>query len=112
MKKKLRIASITFALCGVTGLGIVGAQASAGYWEVVPSAGPSDPDWLDHPECYDSRRMNDPADYCYQNIGPWNSTSATVADVRAHVSLQSMIDHGTPLKDIRKYYPEYSPSTH
>ncbi|MFJ4208845.1 hypothetical protein ACIPY2_10335 [Paenarthrobacter sp. NPDC089675] len=54
--------------------------------------------------------MNNPDDYCYRNIGPWNSTTASVSEVRAHVSLQSMIEQDMPASVIQKYYPEYSPA--
>ena len=64
---------------------------------------------VDHPECYDEVKMNDPKDFCYQTMGPWNSTLATAEEVRASVSVESMVTQGLSTQQIRAYYPEYTP---
>lgn len=62
-----------------------------------------------HPECYEAAKMNDPNDYCYQIIGPWNSRLLSDDKVRSAVSLEQMISVGRPADEIRRYYPEYLP---
>jgi hypothetical protein len=95
-------------MCGVATLGSVCAnESNSSQIEVTSSSNQAT---IDHVECYESSRMSNPGDYCYQNIGPWNSTSASVDEVRMHVSLQSMVQQGLPTSVIQKYYPEYSPT--
>lgn len=108
MKTKVRVAIIAVAMCGTAAFGIVGASASDS--NQVSRTNSDREVQGDHPECYDSSRMNNPEDYCYRNIGPWNSTTASASEVRAHVSLQSMIEQDMPTSVIQKYYPEYSPA--
>lgn len=64
-----------------------------------------------HPECYDAAKMNDPNDFCYQTIGPWNSRLLTDDEVRSVVTLDQMISAGHPTDQIRRFYPEYQPTT-
>lgn len=84
-----------------------GIQASTNTEQVAaPSMGDTS-----HPECYDAAKMNDPNDFCYQTIGPWNSTLSSAEEVRSLVSLEKMISVGMPTAHIQRYYPEYQPVT-
>ncbi|WP_426985752.1 hypothetical protein [Pseudarthrobacter sp. Y6] len=64
-----------------------------------------------HPECYDAAKMNDPNDYCYQTIGPWNSRLLSDDEVRSAVSLEQMISNGMPTDHILRYFPAYQPNS-
>jgi len=86
---------------------VAGIQAST---KAEPAAAPSSMADTSHPECYDAAKMNDPNDFCYQTIGPWNSRLLTVDEVRTAVSLEQMISAGRPAEEIRRYYPEYQPT--
>lgn len=85
-----------------------GIQASTNTEKVAapPSMGDTS-----HPECYDAAKMNDPNDFCYQTIGPWNSRLLSDEEVRSVVSLDQMINAGHPTDQIQRYYPEYQPAT-
>lgn len=85
-----------------------GIQASTNTEKVAapPSMGDTS-----HPECYDAAKMNDPNDFCYQTIGPWNSRLLSDEEVRSVVSLDQMISAGHPTDQIQRYYPEYQPAT-
>jgi hypothetical protein len=74
----------------------------------TPGIGSKDPS---HPECYDAAKLNDPSDFCYQTMGPWNSTLATDDEVRRFVSVDAMARAGMSAAQIQRYYPAYSPAT-
>lgn len=63
----------------------------------------------DHDECYDGKKPNDPSDFCYQTIGPWNSTTSTDEEVRELVSIEQMVAIGATTAEIQRYYPRYRP---
>jgi len=63
-----------------------------------------------HPECYNEIRLNDPDDFCYKTIGPWNSTKSSDEEVRSLVSVEDMTAAGRTTEDIQRYYPDYNPA--
>lgn len=87
---------------------------SAGAYTAVASPSPAPVGVISednsHPECYDTAKMNDPNDFCYKTIGPWNSTLLTKDEVRAQISLESMIEADFPEDRIKELYPEYVPA--
>lgn len=103
MKPVLGMVGTTVVLMGGA---FAGVQAST---KADPAAAPSSMADTSHPECYDAVKMNDPNDFCYQTIGPWNSRLLTDDEVRSAVSLEAMISADTPADEIRRYYPEYQP---
>lgn len=68
-------------------------------------------DASDHPECYNKARLNDPNDFCYRTMGPWNSTRSSDEEVRSMMSVERMVRAGKTVQEIQRYYPEYAPST-
>lgn len=62
----------------------------------------------EHPECYEEARKTNPNDWCYKNIGPWNSDLLSPSQVRAVMSVEDMIDFGDSDRLIQRYYPEYN----
>jgi hypothetical protein len=72
-------------------------------------AGPSS--GTDHPECYNTAKLNDPNDFCYRTMGPWNSTKSSDEEVRALMPIGRMLAAGKTTEEIRRYHPEYSPPT-
>jgi len=48
----------------------------------------------DHPECYNEARLNDPNDFCYRTMGPWNSTRSSDEEVRSMMSVERMVRAG------------------
>ena len=102
----------SLSVLGIAALVMVGgAGAHAAMGESTPpsNSGATQSD-ASHPECYDAQKLNDPNDYCYQTIGPWNSTLSNAEEVRSLVSLEKMVQTGMKAEEIRRYYPEYQPS--
>ncbi|WOH19135.1 hypothetical protein IRJ34_02070 [Paenarthrobacter sp. GOM3] len=125
MKKKLLLS--VFAVGSLVGIGNV-SSSQAAIDESVPServvkqmesdlgdGGTLEPainpelPSADHPECYDTKKLDDPSDFCYRTIGPWNSTLSTDEEVRELVSIEQMVASGRTAAEIRRYYPEYTP---
>jgi len=86
--------------------GVAAHAAMADSAPAKPEVATGDPS---HPECYDAAKMNDPNDFCYQTIGPWNSRLLSDDEVRSTVSLEQMISAGYPSEEIRRFYPAYEP---
>ena len=86
--------------------GVAAHVAMADSAPAKPEAATGDPS---HPECYDAAKMNDPNDFCYQTIGPWNSRLLSDDEFRSIVSLEQMISAGYPSDEIRRFYPAYEP---
>ena len=84
------------------------AAASAALDPAEPPASVHSVRGGEHPECYDSVKANDPADFCYQVIGPWNSRLLTNEEVAARFSSDEMAGNGLTPDEIRKYHPEYT----
>lgn len=105
MTKKTITAVVTAALGSLMALcaGSVVPPASTGH---AGSSGGTE-----HPECYNTARLNDPNDFCYRTMGPWNSTRSSDEEVRALMPIERMIAAGKTTEEIRRYHPEYSPPT-
>ena len=84
------------------------AAASAALDPAEPPASVHSVRGGEHPECYDPVKANDPADFCYQVIGPWNSRLLTNEEVAARFSSDEMAGNGLTPDEIRKYHPEYT----
>lgn len=61
---------------------------------------------MDHPECYNETKLNDPNDFCYKTIGPWNSTKSSDEEVRSLVSVEQMVAAVRTVDEIQRYYPD------
>jgi len=124
MKSKLLL-SILVAV-SLVGMGSIASCAAANdsvepakvveHVDAVPAdSGPSTPVTgekrlpADHPECFNTKKLNDPNDFCYQTIGEWNSTASTDGEVRGLVSIEQMKAIGATTAEIQRYYPEYTP---
>lgn len=105
MTKKTKTAVLAAALGSLMAL----SAASVGQPDSKEPAGPSS--GSDHPECYNAARLNDPNDFCYRTIGPWNSTSSSDEEVRALMPIERMLAAGKTTEEIRRYHPEYTPTT-
>lgn len=105
MNKRMKTGIAVLALAPLLALGVSATFGSSALGPVdTASVG------LDHPECYSEARVNDPNDFCYRTIGPWNSTKSSDEEVRALVSVERMVEAGKTVHEIQRYYPEYSPS--
>ncbi|WP_427017070.1 hypothetical protein ACQCSX_20660 [Pseudarthrobacter sp. P1] len=99
-----------FAVASLLAVGGASAHAAMDHPAPAPAVsetGSGDPS---HPECYDAAKLNDPSDFCYQTMGPWNSTLATFDEVRQHVSIETMVEMGRTTAQIQRYYPDYTPT--
>lgn len=106
MNKRMKTGIAVLALTPLIALGVSAACGSSASGPVdTASVG------LDHPECYSEARLNDPNDFCYRTMGPWNSTKSSDEEVRALVSVERMVEAGRTVHEIQRYYPEYNPST-
>lgn len=113
MKNLFKIVVASVALISALGLGTVAANGSVkdsphddpNHTTSSPAAG------SDHPECYDARRLNDPRDFCYLTMGPWNSTKPSDEEVRQLMPIDRMLAAGKSTKEIQRYYPGYVPGT-
>ncbi|AXJ08644.1 hypothetical protein CFN17_02645 [Arthrobacter sp. PM3] len=101
----MKICVAVLALTPLLALGVSTAFGSAASVPAATSAGGPD-----HPECYNETRLNDPNDFCYRTIGPWNSIKSSDEEVRAIMSIDRMVEAGKTVQEIRRYYPEYSPT--
>ncbi|MET4096977.1 hypothetical protein [Arthrobacter sp. UYCu712] len=111
MKNSLKIAASGAVLISMLGLGAVAANGSA---KETPNDHPSRTSspaaGTDHPECYDERKLHDPADFCYLTIGPWNSTKSSDEEVRSLMPIDRMLTAGKTTEEIQRYYPDYVPA--
>lgn len=101
MDKRMKTGIAALALTPLFALGISTALG--------PSAsGASDVAYekMDHPECYNETKLNDPNDFCYKTIGPWNSTKSSDEEVRSLVSVEQMVAAGRTVDEIQRYYPD------
>ena len=105
MNKSMKNGIAVLALTPLLALGVSAAFGSSASVPADTAAGGPD-----HPECYNETRLNDPNDFCYRTIGPWNSTKSSDEEVRAIMSVDRMVEAGKTVQEIRRYYPEYSPS--
>lgn len=105
MTKRTKTAVVTAALGSLMAL----CAASVVHPVSADHAGPSSV--TDHPECYNTARLNDPNDFCYRTMGPWNSTRSSDEGVRALMPIERMLAAGKTTEEIRRYHPEYSPPT-
>ncbi|WP_416404766.1 hypothetical protein [Arthrobacter sp. LFS091] len=106
MNKRTKSAIAALAIAPIIGLGFAWAVASSPSRAVTAGAGEKS-----HPECYNATKLNDPNDFCYQTIGPWNSTRSSDEEVRSLMSLERMVEFGLKVEEIQRYYPDYSPSS-
>lgn len=106
MNRKMKTGIAAVALTPLLALGVSAAFGSSAAGPVDTASGGSD-----HPECYTETRLNDPNDFCYKTMGPWNSTKSSDEEVRAMVSVERMVESGRTLQEIQRYYPDYSPSS-
>jgi hypothetical protein len=111
MKNSLKIAASGAVLISMLGLGTVAANGSAKETpHDDPSRTSSPAAGTDHPECYDERKIHDPADFCYLTIGPWNSTKSSDEEVRSLMPIDRMLAAGKTTEEIQRYYPDYVPA--
>jgi hypothetical protein len=111
MKNSLKIAASGAVLVSILGLGAVAANGSAKETpRDSPSRTSSPAAGIDHPECYDERKLHDPADFCYLTIGPWNSTKSSDEEVRSLMPIDRMLAAGKTTEEIQRYYPGYVPA--
>lgn len=104
MKKKTTTGITLIALTPLFALGVSTAFGSS-----APGPVGAPPAEADHPECYNETRLNDPNDFCYKTMGPWNSTKSSDEEVRSLVSVDRMVAAGMNVQEIQRYYPEYRP---
>jgi hypothetical protein len=113
MKNVVKIVASSVALISALGLGAVAANGSV---KGSPADGPNQTTSStatgsgDHPECYDARRLNEPSDFCYLTMGPWNSTKTSDEEVRSLMPIDRMLVAGKTTKEIQRYYPDYVPA--
>ena len=105
MTKRMKTGVAIVALTPLLALGVSTAFGSSASGQTDTAVG-----GLDHPECYNEARLNDPNDYCYQTVGPWNSTKSPDEEVRALMPVERMVTAGKTVAEIQRYYPEYSPA--
>ncbi|SDL26869.1 hypothetical protein SAMN04487916_107119 [Arthrobacter sp. ov407] len=103
MTKRIKTAVVAAALGSLMALCAASGVQPAGTDHAGPSSGP------DHPECYNTAKLNDPNDFCYRTMGPWNSTRSSDEEVRALMPIERMLAAGKTTEEIRRYHPEYSP---
>ena len=110
MARNIKRIGLSIGVAATLSLGAVAAYAAAGQpsKDNSPVVTTSEVG-ADHPECYDTAKINDPNDFCYQTIGPWNSRLLSDDEVRSVASLEQMISAGHPTDQIQRYYPEYTP---
>lgn len=100
-------ASLSIAIAG--GFLLAGAAvASAALDPSKPDVSTVVSDGGEHPECQDATKANDPADFCYQTIGEWNSRLLTTEEVGSRISSEEMARTGMTPDEIRQYHPEYT----
>lgn len=111
MKNSLKTAASGAVLMSLLGLGAVAASASAkDSPHDSPSRSSSPAAGTDHPECYNERKLHDPADFCYLTIGPWNSTKSSDEEVRRLMPIDRMLTAGKTTEEIQSYHPHYVPA--
>jgi len=106
MNKRTKSGIAALAITPLLALGVSAAFGSSASRAVDVASGESD-----HPECYNETRLNDPNDFCYKTMGPWNSTKSSDEEVRSLVSVERMVESGRTVEEIQRYYPDYSPSS-
>ena len=104
MKKRTTTGIALMALTPLFALGVSTAFGSS-----APGSLGAAPAEADHPECYNETRLNDPNDFCYKTMGPWNSTKSSDEEVRSLISVDRMVAAGMNVQEIERYYPEYRP---
>jgi len=106
MNKGMKTGIAAVALTPLLALGLSAASGTS-------KSGPAGTavDAPDHPECYNEARLNDPNDFCYRTMGPWNSTRSSDEEVRSMMSVERTVRAGKTVQEIQRYYPEYAPST-
>ncbi|QHK20336.1 hypothetical protein GU243_12000 [Pseudarthrobacter psychrotolerans] len=105
MGSKVKRSLSILGVAALVSLGSFAAHAAMGdSAPAKPEVVAGDPS---HPECYDAAKMNDPNDFCYQTIGPWNSMLLSDDEVRSTVSMEQMIGAGYASEEIRRFYPAY-----
>jgi hypothetical protein len=109
MAKNTKLLGLTIGLAATLSLGAAATYASAEQPSkdnapvVISEVG------ADHPECYDPAKLNDPNDFCFKTIGPWNSVRSSDDEVRTLMPVERMVQAGKTVEEIRRYYPNYSP---
>lgn len=109
MNKNTKLVGLSIGLAAMLSLGAAAAYASAEHPSRDNSPTVSSTTEADHPECYDSAKLNDPNDFCFKTIGPWNSSRSSDAEVRSMMPVERMVKAGKTVEEIRRYYPDYTP---
>jgi hypothetical protein len=109
MTKNTKLVGLSIGLAATLSLGAAAAYASAEHPSKDNSPAVTSEVGSDHPECYDPAKLNDPNDFCFKTIGPWNSVRSSDDEVRALMPVKRMVKAGKTVEEIRRYYPEYSP---
>jgi hypothetical protein len=109
MAKNAKVIGLSIGLAATLSVGAVAAYASADRPSKDNSPVVTSEVGSDHPECYDPAKLNDPNDFCFKTIGPWNSVRSSDDEVRALMPVERMVQAGRTVAEIRRYYPDYSP---
>ena len=109
MARNTKLLGLAIGLAATLSLGAAAAYASAERPSKDDSPVVTSEVGSDHPECYDPAKLNDPNDFCFKTIGPWNSVRSSDDEVRALMPVERMVQAGKTVEEIRRYYPTYSP---
>lgn len=109
MARNTKLLGLAIGLAATLSLGAAAAYASAERSSKDDSPVVTSEVASDHPECYDPAKLNDPNDFCFKTIGPWNSVRSSDDEVRALMPVERMVQAGKTVEEIRRYYPTYSP---